>query len=99
MALGGELRVLDTLGTALHHQAVSLLYFLFLDDLNKWPSWPCTCCVAFHIEKGGVLYCFDYFLSLFLDTEYKLSYGKGGAGEVLSLHVFLGSHLTETSER
>lgn len=50
-------------------------------------------------KRGGVLYCFDYFLSLFMDTDYKLSYGKGGAGEVLSLHMFLGSHLTETSER
>ena len=47
-------------------------------------------------HRKGVGFCIDYFLSLFLDTEYKLSYGKGGAGEVLSLHVFLGSHLTET---
>lgn len=56
-------------------------------------------CSLSHRKGVGLCFVLIIFLSLFLDTEYKLSYGKGGTGEILSLHVFLGSHLTETSER
>jgi hypothetical protein len=44
--------------------------FLFLDALNKLPMLT----LVYEVEEWWVFFCFGYFLSLFLHTEYVLLY-------------------------